>query len=711
MAPGPLWTVARPAGTPDAEVLGALAVLLRRYTGVEPALRRAGSEVLAPLPPYGEVRVGLGTALTLGSDTVPEGVLGWLAEDLPVVLATGELAEPAAERRPAPLPDDPRFPASALDSSIPARFAAIAAAHPDRPAVLADDGTLTYAELAARAAAVAAAVPSGGRVGLVLDPGTDVVAAILGVLTAGSAYVPLDPGFPLARLAATAADADLGAVLASPDHRDLAARLAPGVPVLDPAAVGPSTGDEATPVVPVSSTVDVGPDDAAYLLYTSGSTGRPKGVRQNHRGVLFQARNHALAHGVGAADRVGVVTSFGFDASVTDLFTALLTGAAAVPVDVRRHGVGHLLTALRERRVSVYHSPPTLFRYLVGSLGPGEVLGDVRVVLLGGEELTRRDVEAHRRHFPAGSLLVNGYGATEVSFALQERRTTDTPLDGGVVPIGRPLDGLDVLLTGPAGPACLAGEIVVRGRAVAAGYRNRPDDRFTDLGGGVREYRTGDLGRRLPDGRIVFAGRGDRQVKVRGHRVELGEVEAVLAGLPGVALAVVTARSERAGGTLEVLAHVTGTAPDPAALDPGTLRAALAERLPPYAVPRAVVVLDAMPLTPTGKVDARALPDPPRAEASTVDDPTEALVAAAWCAVLGVAAVGRDETFFDAGGHSLLLARLQQRLERDLGRTVPLHRLLEHPTVRSFSRWLGGATTDLGDVRARMARRRVRAGR
>ncbi|HEX6756697.1 MAG TPA: non-ribosomal peptide synthetase [Mycobacteriales bacterium] len=597
--------------------------------------------------------------------------------------------------------------------SIPARFAAVARRYADRPAVLGDDRSLTYAQLAAEAARVTAAVaalpsPGGsdrGRVGVLLEHGVDTIVAILGVLAAGRAYVPLDPAYPADRLALMAADAALDATITTGAH----AALATGR-VLDladlPGGRSPVDGP--------------GPDDPAYVLYTSGSTGRPKGVVQAHRGVLFQAAAHARAHGIGPADRLGVVTSFGFDASVTDLFTALTTGAAAVPVDVRRHGLGQLAAALTGRGVTVYHSPPTLFRFLVGTLAPHEVLDPVRVVLLGGEEVTRRDVEAVRRHCKPGTVLVNGYGATEISFALQDRRTADDPLDGEVVPIGRPLDGLEVLLLAEGRPADL-GEIVVRGRAVALGYRDRPAEqaeRFTDLGGGVREYRTGDLGRRLPDGRIAYAGRRDRQVKVRGYRVELGEVEAALAALPGVAQATAVARTERAGETAEVLGYVVpaaGAVPDPA-----QLRRSVAAVLPHFAVPRAVVVLDALPLTPTGKVDALALPAPagpasagpasagpaPAARGSDVDDAVQREVAEAWCAVLGVPAVGPDDGFFDLGGHSLLLATVQRRLEQRLGRPVPLHRMFEHPTVRSLSRWLSGESTVDDRVGERMRLRR-----
>ncbi|MFL6129161.1 MAG: AMP-binding protein [Mycobacteriales bacterium] len=679
-------------------------------------------------------------ALVADPAAVPPGLVRWLAEDLPAVLAavTAEpggrasavLPCPAAERRPdGPPRADAAFPAAELERSIPARFADVVRCYPDRPAVLADDGALSYAELARAAAGVTAAVravpPPGdgdrGRVALLLDHGVTMVTAIVGAVCAGRAYVPLDPGFPLDRLAGVLADAEPDVVLTTAALRPLAAELLgragrtaavldlPGLSGMDGA--GPS---------------DVDGDTPAYVLYTSGSTGRPKGVVQSHRGVLFQARNHALSHAVGAEDRVSVLTSFGFDPSVTDLFTALLTGAAAVPVDVRRHGLGHLAAALVDRGVTVYHSTPTLYRFLLGSLGRGTVLDRIRVVLLGGEELTRRDVEAHRRHFGPGSLLVNGYGATEVSFALQER--VSAAFDGDRVPIGRPLDGLDVLLLAPDGqPACLAGEIAVRGRYVALGYRGGADSgRFGDLGDGIREYRTGDLGRRLPDGRIAYAGRRDRQVKVRGYRVELGEVEAALARRPGVAQAAAVARTEEAGGTTELLGYVVPAAG--AVLDGRALRAELAAELPHYAVPRAVVVLDALPLTPTGKVDTRSLPVPARDRSDgSQTDPLRRLVAAAWCAELGVESVRADETFFEAGGHSLLLARVQRRLERELGRAVPLHRLFEHPTVAGQARWLadtaagpdgtgtgpdaGAGTPADARLRDRMDRRRDARGR
>jgi non-ribosomal peptide synthetase component F len=271
-----------------------------------------------------------------------------------------------------------------LDTSIPARFVRQADEYADRIAVRADDGDLTYAELHRTAAGIAAAIAgagvgTGGHVGIALSHGVRMPAAIMGVLLSGNAYVPLDPSYPPDRLAYMARHARVCLVLVEPATAPLAAELidvrkldVTTVPPAPPGNAGPSTADS-----------------VAYVLYTSGSTGQPKGVLQNHRNVLFQVRNHVTSHQIGTADRISVLSSFSFDQSVTDLFTALLTGATAVLVDVRTHGLGHLARRLRDDGVTIYHSTPTVYRYLLGS--EGGRLSDIRVVLLGGEELTARD--------------------------------------------------------------------------------------------------------------------------------------------------------------------------------------------------------------------------------------------------------------------------------------------------------------------------------
>lgn len=590
-------------------------------------------------------------------------------------------------------------PGRSPGETIPEAFAAQLRRTPDHPAVLADDGPLTYRELASAVVATAGVIRSavgtrpGGQVALLCRHGAGTIVALLGALSAGRAYVPLDPTFPAHRLAHILADSDAEVLLTDAEHADQADRLRvlagrPDLPVV-PVAAAVAPADPADLVAGLAT--PAGPDDPAYLLYTSGSTGTPKGVVQSHRNVLFGVGNHVRNFALTPADRTSVLTSFGYDMAVTDTFSALLSGAAVVPVDIRSDGLGHLARTLAARGVTVYHSTPTVFRYLCASLGPDGVLPDIRAVLLGGEEVTRHDVELARRHFAAGAVFVNGYGTTEISFAAQDHLPADAPLPHAVVPVGHPLDGIDVLLLDPTGrPTCLTGEVVVRSAHVALGYWRLPEltaGRFGEHDG-VRTYRTGDLARRLPDGRLVFLGRADRLVKIRGHRVELGEVEAALAALPGVGQAAVVAGQRTGGagaGDKEIIGYVVPT--PGAAVDPTALRAGLATRLPDFMLPRTVVAIHALPMGVTGKLDVAALPPPPPPSPveSAGQDPLEAIIAASWCTVLGLAGVDRETTFFELGGHSLLMALVQQRLETMLNRRIPLVRLFEFPTVAGLA--------------------------
>jgi acyl carrier protein len=312
-------------------------------------------------------------------------------------------------------------------------------------------------------------------------------------------------------------------------------------------------------------------------------------------------------------------------------------------------------------------------------------------------------VELARRHFTDGVVFVNGYGTTEISFVAQNHLPPDAPLDHAVVPIGRPLDGIEVvLLDGDGRPAAATGEILVVCQHVAVGYWRRPEltaERFVDVDG-VRAYRTGDLGTRLPDGRLVFLGRTDRLVKIRGYRVELGEVEARLAALPGVAHAAVVARA-LAGGEKEILGYVVGN------VDTALIRAELAARLPHFMVPRAVIAVDALPMGLTGKLDVVALPPPP--EPSTTDavegEELEQTIATAWCQVLGLSGVDWYASFVELGGHSLHAALLQQKLERALGITLPLTTVFEFPTVAGLAKHLRGGVTGVDPAVARAADR------
>ncbi|QKV80966.1 AMP-binding protein [Amycolatopsis sp. Hca4] len=560
------------------------------------------------------------------------------------------------------------------------RFAEIARRSPSRVAVL-GDRPVSYGELAERAGGRAArlldaGVRPGEFVGLVTGHGTAAISAILGTLAAGCAYVPLDPTFPRDRLAHQVAAARVSAVLADPEHLELAEALCHN----GSARVVQSPSDDTAPL-PVPGP---DPDAPAYVLFTSGSTGTPKAVAQTHRNLLHVVDNQIATLGITAADRVSLLASFGFDAAIPDLYPALLTGAAVVPVDVRAHGVAHAARELARHAVTVYHSTPTVYRYLLDAL-EGD-LPSVRTVLLGGEQATYADVR--RGRFAPGCVFVNGYGATEVTFAAQYRLTAADAGDDatGPLPIGTALPGYTLTVLD-------GGELEVSGEYLVEGYFGQASPAFGTTADGVRSYRTGDLGRVLPDGNLVCLGRLDRQVKVRGFRVELTEIEARLGEQPGVAEARAVVRDG------ELLAYVTpapGTRPDGTAL-----RAALAEVLPGHAVPAAVIAVAAFPLTVSGKLDEEALPDPRPAagpEPSGPTTPAQRRVHAIWCAVLGHDRIGTTDAFFDVGGHSLLLGRVQQRLAAEFGTDVPLLSLLEHPTVAAQAAYLDQSTADAEPV-------------
>ncbi|MFG2066568.1 AMP-binding protein [Micromonospora tulbaghiae] len=550
------------------------------------------------------------------------------------------------------------------ETMIISRFGAISAVHGGRPALLGETHEVTYTELAGAAgghAAVfaAAGLRAGDRIALLTAHGAPTVAALLGALATGCAYVPLDPGFPVARLRHMVDAAGVTAVACAAEHRDLASTLAGERPVVALDEVPPA------PLHPVAAD----PDALAYVLFTSGSTGVPKAVGQTHRNLAHVVDNQIAALGVGPDDRLSLLASFSFDAAIPDLYPALLTGAAVVPVDLRRHGLAHAVDQLDRHRATVLHCTPTVYRFLLDTLGSRR-LPTVRAVLLGGEQATWTDAARGRDRFAPDCVLVNGYGATEMTFAARHVQPLSEldPDARGPLPVGVAFPGYRLDL------APDTGEIVVRSRHLAPGYLNQDSDRFGVDADGVRSYRTGDLGRLLPGGELVCLGRLDRQVKVRGHRVELTEVEAVLSAQPGVA----GVRAVVRDGELLAYARPAGTRPDPA-----VLRAALTAALPGYAVPRAVVVVDEFPLTVTGKIDERALPDPvtevPAGEAPATD--TERAVHDIWCAVLGRDAVARTASFFDVGGQSLLLGQVQQRLAERFGVRLPMLRLFDHPSV------------------------------
>jgi len=580
------------------------------------------------------------------------------------------------------------------ESCIHALFEAQARRTPAAVAVETEDRALAYAELNARANRLAHHLRSLGvgpdaRVALCVERGVETVVAMLAVLKAGGAYVPLDPAYPDERLRYMLADSRPAVLLAS---RSQAARFAAaGVPVLDPA-------DEAAWAhLPATDPRQAGlsPDHPGYVIYTSGSTGRPKGVTVPHRGVVSLLADVQRRAPIGEGDGCGLWTSTSFDVSVYEIFSALLAGGRlCIPRDEARLEAGAFLDWMEARGVRSAYLPPYFLPALRDRVSRSPGRARLHRLLVGVEPIAEPLLAEIRRSVP-GLRIINGYGPTETTICAT---LYDVPEEGRgerVTPIGPPAANTRVFVLDarmrPV-PIGVVGELYVGGVGVARGYLDRPAltaERFVPdpLSGepGARLYRTGDLGRWLPEGALAFAGRTDAQVKVRGYRVEPGEIEARLVEHPAVREAVVLAR-EDAPGEKRLVAYVVG---DEAGAE--LLRAHLAERLPEHMVPAAYVRLDALPLTPSGKVDRKALPAPegdafPARGYEAPSGRAEEALAEIWSAVLGVERVGRRDHFMELGGHSLSGVQVTSRVRAALGVEVPLAALLGRPVLADFAR-------------------------
>ncbi|MGS2590158.1 amino acid adenylation domain-containing protein [Streptomyces hebeiensis] len=594
------------------------------------------------------------------------------------------------------------------DAGLPELVARQAALTPDAPAVESPEGALTYRELDRAANRLAHELRARGVrrddvVAICLPRRPRLVVALLGVLRAGGAFMPLDPAHPAQRLAWMLKDA--GARLLLVDTEPPVVR--PEVPVLRLTAARAAI--DTRPATPVAGAID--PDGLAYVMYTSGSTGRPKGVAVVHRGIGNRVRWAVGRYAFTAADRMLQKTSVTFDASVWEFFGPLVSGGTVVlaPDGTERDPA---LTAevLARERITVLQGVPTFLSALTDEPGLADCTS-LRLLFSAGEPLSDELAVRLTTRLPA--TLVNTYGPTECSIDV-----TSWEFDGpgtGTVPIGRPLDRTRAEVLAPDGTRAAAGELHVAGAGLARGYLGSPRltaDRFVpDPYGppGARAYRTGDRVRRREDGVLEFAGRMDHQVKIRGIRVEPGEVEAVLARHPAVAAAVVVPRPGPDGRPW-LVGYVVPRAeprPGPSAEPPAhrtpptsrELRAYLLDRLPDAYVPSVLMTLDALPTTSSGKTDRTALPEPGAVRATgTVapDTPEEKLVAELMAEVLGLRTetVGAEEDFFELGGHSLLAIRLAGRLRAALGVPVSVRTVFEARTVAALAERLSHLTAD-----------------
>jgi len=437
-----------------------------------------------------------------------------------------------------------QFKREETEQSIVARYEQQVARYPDRIALV-DNAELTYAELNGAANRLAHAIlaedaDGEAPVALLIGQRARAIVAMLAVLKAGRFYVPLDPAHPRARHTRTLEHAGARLILADHESVSLAQALAaPGTRWLNIEALPAGCSCE-------NPDRSISPDDLAYVLYTSGSTGQPKGVAQTHRTVLHNVMKYTHGAGIGAGDRLSLLSSCSFGASVSDIYGALLNGAALLPYDLPERGPAGLADWLERNEVTIYHSVPTVFRRLVESLSGREPLSRLRLIKLGGEPVSRRDFDLYRRHFDDRCILSVGLGATDMPIIRHFPLNKETEFEGSVVPVGYAVEDTEIRLLDESGEEVggdRTGEITIRSQYLPAGYWRDPElTRAAFLpdpaGGTGRLYRTGDMVRYLPGGELEFRGRGDDQVKVRGVRVGPGEIEGILAGHPAVREAV-----------------------------------------------------------------------------------------------------------------------------------------------------------------------------
>ncbi|MGE2721052.1 amino acid adenylation domain-containing protein, partial [Mycolicibacterium celeriflavum] len=582
--------------------------------------------------------------------------------------------------------------------SIPELFAVQVARIPGAVAVRCEDRSVTYGELdeaANRLAHLLAAhgVGPGESVALLFSRSVEAIVSILAVLKTGAAYVPIDPAVPAARIEFVLADA---APIAAVTTADLRARLT-GCDLVVIDAADPAIAAQPGTALPAPAAQDV-----AYLIYTSGTTGAPKGVAVTHHSVtrlLDSLHPYLPAAGVWSQWH-----SYAFDVSVWEIWGALLRGGRLVVVPDSIVGSPTEFHALLvTEHVNVLSQTPTAFYALQTADALVPELGhqlQLEAVVFAGEALEPQRLRTWLDHHPGSPRLFNLYGTTETTVHASFREIVDSDVDGNSSPIGVPLAHLGFFVLDrwlrPV-PTGVVGELYVAGSGQAYGYVGRSGltgSRFVACPfgrPGERMYRTGDLVRWGADGQLHYLGRADKQVKIRGYRIEPGEIQAALAALSGVEQAVVIAREDRPGDK-RLVAYFTGNA------DPAGLRPALAEQLPPYMVPAAVVAIEALPLTVNGKLDIRALPAPDYHEADHHRAPlsaVEEILTGIYAYVLGVDRVGVDESFFDLGGDSLSAMRLVAAINKSLNTTLAVRTVFDAPTVAQLAPRIGGDTCEL----------------
>ncbi len=583
------------------------------------------------------------------------------------------------------------------------KFEAAVEAFSDRIAIKMEAETLTYRQLNQYANQVAARIIAstglnnkGKQAALLFEHGADMIIALIAVLKANMVYVPLDRTYPENRLAYMLEDSEAALILTNTYNLHLAQGLARKIKgkieIMD---IRETRAEQLEGNV----TRTVSGEAPAYILYTSGSTGRPKGVIQNHDNVLYYTRNWVQRFSITLGDRMTLLTAFSHDGFVQDLWSALLSGATLYPYDVKNVlDRTRLPEFIKNEKITIWHSVPTLFRYFTDSLTPSEIFPYLRFILLGGEPLRKLDIEIFKRYFP-NALLANVYGQTESSVSSIAIYTREDVF--GLPILGKPLDKTTILLVTGEGEILEdlgTGEIVIACDHIAPGYwrdEKNTHEKFThdpDLG---KLYWTGDLGRLKGNREIAIMGRKDLQIKIRGFRVEVGEIETILLQHESVKEAAVILKETKENEPY-LCCYFTSEEP----IDAARLREYLLHQVPDYMVPRTFIPLEHLPITPSGKIDRNALPEPGTKEMEKEYKPpvtaAEKQLAGIWQEVLnlkpGHRPIGIDDNFFELGGHSLRAIRLIARTHKTFQVKLELEEVFSFPVLRELAHLIDGKT-------------------